>query len=73
MFKITIIGIDCSLITAVEKVGKIMYIDDERGIFTASFDGCSVKVDDCCVRIKNLVRRSRIILAKCEFEEINIK
>ena len=73
MFKITITGIDAYLLTDVEEVGRIEHIYDERGVFTASFDGCNVRVGDCCIRIKNLVRHSRVILANCEFEEINIK
>lgn len=73
MFKITIVGIDACLLTVVEDVGEIEYIDQDRRIFTASFDGCKVKVKGERVLIKNPEKRATLILYQHEFEEISIK
>lgn len=73
MYKITITGIDGYLLAAVEDVGKIEYLDQCRHIFTASFDGCNVKIKGDIVKIRNVKNRSVLILANNEFEEISIK
>jgi hypothetical protein len=73
MFKITVIGIDKVLLTAVESMGKIEYIDQCRQVFTASFDGCTVKVKGERVRIKNPKKHTVLYLFDFhQFEEISI-
>lgn len=73
MFKITIMRIDASLISAVERVGKIEYIDQDSRTFTASFDGCNVKGKGERVVIRNLEKHTHLYLCKPYFEEISIK
>lgn len=72
MFKITIFGIDSSLLSAVERVGKIVYIDQDRHTFNAIFDGCEIKGKAGRVFIRDPEKYKCLILAKTEFEEINI-
>ena len=72
MFKITILGIAEYMLKEVETVGKIENIDQERRIFTASFNGCNVKVKYDQVRIRNPRKRTEVRLLNYEFGEISI-
>lgn len=72
MFNITIMAIDASLLSDVERVGKIEYIDQDNHTFTASFDGCKIKGNAERVVIRNPGKRTYLFLSKTDFEEISI-
>lgn len=72
MFKITIMRIDASLLTAVESVGKIEYIDRDSHTFTASFDGCKIKGKAERIVIRNPEKHTYLSLSKTDFEEVCI-